>query len=127
MAAYKSIRFQLRRFEYLDNIWDIPRIQFGDPSSKSYKTYFIMKLVVLRTPSPPPQNLKKSLYLRMVVVSLMSGGPYGPRGGFILFVKCQYNLYVCIGYILPIIGRNMSVGGFLRALSGARLGNMYIL
>ena len=45
----------------------------------------------------------------------------------ICFVKCQYNLYVCIGYILPIIGRNMSVGGFLRALSGARLGNMYIL
>ena len=42
-------------------------------------------------------------------------------------MKFQYNLYVCIGYILPRIGRNMSVGGFLCALSGAGLGNMYIL
>ena len=44
-------------------------------------------------------------------------------------LKCvlQMSEALCIGYILPIIGRNMSVGGFLRALSGARLGNMYIL
>ena len=44
-------------------------------------------------------------------------------------LKCilQMSEALCIGYILPIIGRNMSVGGFLRALSGAGLGNIYIL
>ena len=55
-------------------------------------------------------------------------GPLRAQGSFYLICEMSvYNLYVCIGYILPIIGRNMSVGGFLRALSGARLGNMYIL
>ncbi len=69
-------------------------------------------------------TFREGTHFIIKTVSFVSGGPYGPRGVFIWFVKCQYNLYVCIGYILPIIGRNMSVGGFLRALSGAGLGNM---
>ena len=63
-------------------------------------------------------TFREGTHFIIKTVSFVSGGPYGPRGVFIWFVKCQYNLYVCIGYILPIIGRNMSVGG---------LGNMYIL